>query len=193
MAGRFSDNILNRTLTNNTPKFPTPELAKVVPTSGDINTSDIRNNMLSAQKSANKATRNAGGSSSAQSNRIAANLAATIKGQTDLEGQVNRAEQQQKERNMINAQTVINKNTDTINDFRTNSLVVRPDAIQGRKSENYANMSEDLTAARIDNNQRILDRQTIEMIMIKYRDSGVWDRKATPWLKEFIKNQEQST
>ncbi|PHS35736.1 MAG: hypothetical protein COA82_03740 [Alkaliphilus sp.] len=180
----FLDNTVNAILTAKTPYTPAPTLRKSVPMKTRFNI----NPQLDAIDDSTGATRKAilqtsSNSAGAHGNIIAAH-AANINAKNQLFGQKENSETSLINANRMNAQQVQHGNAALI-DAKNMQDFQRQDSIQGRISKNVSNAVEDRQIQIQESNLRNRDAATLELLKLKYKESGVMTRGLDKAFEDF--------
>lgn len=184
----YVDNLVNMSLTSNTPEIPRQRQLRYLPTKTELNVNAqldaISSGVDEAVKSVSQAT-------SSGPTRINTSIAAHLSGAKQKAAILNQKENLETElynRDIAGRQDILNKNTAGAMQYDMLGFQ-RANEIQSRISGNFANLAED--AQLQVSEKRLRDRDAAEIALLKerYNRDGIWDRNIDAAFEDYLSHK----
>lgn len=181
----FADNIMNMVLTNKIPAPSAPILDTFIPGETNVNIDASLNEIRSLTNAANKGINSSIVGGGAADNRKRANLVVGINARNRIIQDAQNQEMQLRNNNRAGLMAVNASNNAKLMDFN-NQINGWQTGKLSETSNNVVNATEDATQSILDSKNFFMDKLALEMLMKKYKATGVLDRNAPQFLKDLF-------
>ena len=181
----YIDNVTNAILTSKTPHIPTPRLYDAVPLKTDVNV----NAELAAVNQSQRDTTESLKTVTTDTGTLRANIigahAAKIQGTNKIHQYKTNTETELINQNAMNQQQTNNLNVDKMGNYDMLKMQ-RKGEIQDRISANTADAAKNSQQQVQEDGMRRRDNAAIELMKLKYKESGVYDRNVAGALEDYM-------